>query len=122
MRLNPHRFGMIRLGPSDAIPAAALSATNCFIARTATELSIVARLATVEALGVSAGTFRLIGIAATFGTTETGILKRIVDPLAAAGVWILALGTHDTDYVLVREDQCEVAVEALCRAGHQFVA
>jgi hypothetical protein len=56
----------------------------------------------------------------TFGTTETGILKQIIDPLAQARVWILALGTHDTDYVLVREDQSQIAVNALRAAGHRL--
>jgi hypothetical protein len=57
----------------------------------------------------------------TFGTTESGILKQVIDPLAHALVWVLALGTHDTDYVLVREDQVGIAVQALRDAGHRVI-
>jgi hypothetical protein len=42
----------------------------------------------------------------------------VIDPLAATGIWILALGTHDTDYILVRDDQFQSAIAALRRAGH----
>jgi hypothetical protein len=117
LQLFPGRFGMCKLAPTELIPARFLAAAPCFIARTADELSIVAPLPLTES---SSGSFRLIGIELTFGTTETGILRRLVDPLAEASVWVLALGTHDTDHVLVREDQLAHAVAALRRAGHSI--
>jgi hypothetical protein len=46
----------------------------------------------------------------------------LIDPLAAAGIWVLALGTHDTDYLLLRVDQAAAAVVALRSAGHVFTA
>ena len=48
-----------------------------------------------------------------------GILASIADPLAAVGVSIFAISTYDTDYVLVKEGDLDVAVGALKRAGHQ---
>ena len=117
----PGPFGMIKLAAAAPIPEGITRASPCFIARTKDELSIVAPYDAVEVIGPSAGVFRLIRVALTFGITESGILKRIADPLAEAGVWILVLGTHDTDYVLIRDDQFKDATVALRRAGHRFV-
>ncbi|MFM8320199.1 MAG: ACT domain-containing protein [Chloroflexota bacterium] len=47
----------------------------------------------------------------------TGVLASIAAPLAKAGVSIFAISTYDTDYVLVREDALERAVNALTGAG-----
>ncbi|MEO0649179.1 MAG: ACT domain-containing protein [Planctomycetota bacterium] len=89
-----------------------------FVGRTDTELSIVGPLELESELGPSAEGFRLLTIRAEFGTTETGIFVTLALPLAEAGCWILPLGTHDTDHLLVREDQLERAVRALASAGH----
>jgi hypothetical protein len=40
------------------------------------------------------------------------------DPIAEAGISILALATYATDYLLVRESDLEHAIEALQAAGH----
>lgn len=112
--LHDEVFGLQRLDPSVPIPPRLLKAAPVFLARTHHELSIVAPIERCS----SEGRFRLIQIDAVFGDTESGILKQLIDPLAAAGVWILALCTHDTDYILVREDQLSSAIHALSLAGH----
>ncbi len=48
----------------------------------------------------------------------TGVLLRILQPLAAAGIGIFAISTFDTDYVLVKESSREAAITALADAGH----
>lgn len=118
LRVFPGVFGMIKLPPDAKDPLAGRRVTPCFVARTSEELSIVAELDLIESIAPSAGRFKLFRIDQVFGTTESGIFRRVVDPLADAGVWILPLGTHDTDYFLIREDQCERAIWALNRAGH----
>lgn len=113
-------LGMCKLPPTSAVPAALLAAVPCFVGRTPAELSIVAPLADLAACGLrSELAFRLLRIDLTFGVTESGVLKRLLDPLAEAQIWVLALGNHDTDYLLLREDQAGAAVRALVRAGHQ---
>jgi uncharacterized protein len=46
-------------------------------------------------------------------------MASLAAPLADAGVSIFATSTYDTDYVLVRADNLDRAVEALQRAGHR---
>lgn len=48
-----------------------------------------------------------------------GILAAIADPQAEAGLSIFAISTFDTDYVLVKARDLDVAVTTLERAGHQ---
>jgi hypothetical protein len=52
----------------------------------------------------------------------TGVLAELLAPLAAAGVSIFALSTFDTDYLLVRAAQLDLALDALNAAGHPVVA
>lgn len=111
---------MTKLNAADPLPEVIQNASPCFVARTADELSIIASLEIIESIGKSVGRFRLISVAMTFGTTETGILSSLVVPLADAGIWILSLGTHDTDYILLRDDQFDAAIAALKDAGHQI--
>lgn len=65
--------------------------------------------------------WRMFKLQGPFDFALTGILKAVLDPLAAAGVGIFAISTFDTDYVLVQAPQLDLAVEALGAHGHQIV-
>ena len=54
----------------------------------------------------------------TLAPELVGILVALAVPLADAGIPILAIGTYDTDYVLVRDRDLEHAIRALRAAGH----
>lgn len=111
-------FGMARLPATAPFPAWLEGEPVCFVSRGPTGLSIIAPAPLVQSLLRAEETFRLLTIDMVFGTTETGVLASMLVPLAGAGVWVLALGAYDTDFVLVREDQFDLAVAALRRAGH----
>ncbi len=50
---------------------------------------------------------------------QSGILSSLATPLATAGISIFGLSTYDTDYVMVRDNDLERAVETLTQSGHQ---
>jgi hypothetical protein len=50
--------------------------------------------------------------------TSALVIEVLSEPLAAAGVSILPIAIHDTDYLLVREQQLVRAIAALRIAGH----
>jgi len=54
-----------------------------------------------------------------FPFSETGILSSFVQPLSERAIPIFAISTFDTDYVLVKDDWLEKAVETLQEAGHE---
>ena len=53
-----------------------------------------------------------------FDLSMVGILASVASPLAEAGASIFAVSTYDTDYVLVREEQLDLAVDTLRTSEH----
>ena len=56
-----------------------------------------------------------------FPFSETGILSSFIGPLSANAIPIFAISTYDTDYVLIKEEFWEKALNTLQDAGHAFV-
>jgi hypothetical protein len=56
-----------------------------------------------------------------FPFTLTGVLSSFLVPLAENKIPIVAVSTFDTDYVLIKLDNLEAAVDALKKAGHQQI-
>jgi hypothetical protein len=50
-----------------------------------------------------------------------GIIASSAEPLADAGVPIFPIATYDTDYILVKEQHLETAINALTGYGHAVV-
>jgi hypothetical protein len=118
LSVEPGRLAVCRLNASEAMPAWALGSTLTSITRTSDELSIVCDEARVPAGTTSIGGLVALRVDGTLEPDLIGVLASLANPLADAGVPILAIGTHDTDYVLVRSDDLDRALEALRRAGH----
>ena len=112
------RFAVYRMAPNDAIPDWALGGGFVSITRTADELSIVcAEKAVAEDATCEAG-WRLFKLEGPFDFALTGILLSAIEPLNAAGVSILAISTYDTDYLLVKDELVETAMDTLRASGH----
>lgn len=89
-------------------------------ARTEDELSVVAPSKAVPERAARDDGWRAIRVAGTLDLGQTGVLASLAAPLAEAGIAIFAISTHDTDYVLVKEDRLDAGVAALTAAGHRF--
>ena len=118
LQLLPGNLAVCRLGPRDPIPAWA--AGDFFsITRTAEEFSIVCDSRAVPD-GVRAETgWRALKVEGPLDFALTGILVSIASPLAATGISIFALSTFDTDYMLVKNDKLDSAIDVLRVAGHE---
>jgi hypothetical protein len=90
------------------------------ISRTAEELSITALQRAVPAGVRCEGDYRAVRVRGPLPLNLIGILAAIADPLADAGLGIFAISTYDTDYVLIKERDLDVALGALERAGHEI--
>ena len=64
--------------------------------------------------------WRAFRIGGTLDFSLIGILARISEVLAAAGIGIFAVSTYNTDYILNKEDRFEQALSALREAGCKF--
>jgi len=122
-RLRVHqlsgRFAVSRLPAREAVPTWAASDGFLSITRTADELSIVCADELVPPFTECLRRYVALRVEGTLAPELVGVLVSLAGPLADAGIPILAIGTYDTDYVLVREADLEAAIGALRRAGHE---
>jgi hypothetical protein len=122
----PGTYAVCRLPSHADIPNWA-SAPGGFtsVTRTADELSIVceeSRVPNPQPEGLRGeGRFALLKIHGPFALDTVGVLAALAKPLADAGISILAIGTFDTDYLLVKRAQAARAVVALRQSGHTLV-
>jgi uncharacterized protein len=114
-------FAVCRLAADAPLPAWAVGGSAgpfVSITRTADELSIVCRHGAVpEGIRCERG-WRCLRVAGTLDFTLAGVLASLLDPLAEARVAVFVVATFDTDYLLVKEDRLDAAVEVLRREGH----
>ena len=86
------------------------------LTRTSEETSVVCAAAFPHAR--AEGPWSAFRVTGTLDFALTGILHRILGPLASAQVSVFSLSTFDTDYVLVPADRLVDAIDALRSAGH----
>ena len=99
-----------------------LTADFYFLGKTDEELSLVCRTEdapprTLERNDGWRG-FRIQGV---LDFSLIGILSRLSGILAARQIGIFAVSTFNTDYILVKEEQFEKALEALAAEGYAVV-
>lgn len=118
LTILPGRFAVCRLHPASPVPPwVASTAGFTSITRTADELSIVCREPDVPDDTTAERGHRLFRVEGPLPFDAVGVLAQLTAALAAAGVSILAIGTYETDYLLVRESLVATAVGALRAAG-----
>lgn len=114
-------YAICRLAPDAPVPPWARGAEFTAIACTPEEVSVVCAEERVPpGVRVSTG-WRVLTLRGPFALTAVGVLAAVAQPLATAGVSIMAIATFHTDYVLVREDQLASAIAALEMAGHKVL-
>lgn len=119
----PQRFAVARLEPGAEVPNAALTSRDFMsITRTDEELSIVCSESIANDLTKVDRPWRAIKVHGPFAFDQTGVLAAFLGPLANASIGIFATSTFDTDYILVKSENIEPAIQALQAAGHRFVA
>jgi hypothetical protein len=111
-------FAICRLGGEASIPSWATAGSFYSITRTPEELSIVCREDTVPQGVPCERGWRCLRVAGAMPFSIVGVLAALTAPLAEAGISVFAISTFDTDYLLVKKDVWERAVEVLVRYGH----
>lgn len=112
------RLAVCRLDRGAEVPAWAVTAAFYSVTRTPDELSIVCPERHVPSETKCERGWRALKLEGPFDLALTGILVSVAAPLAEAGVGVFAIATYDTDYVLVRESQLELAGSVLSERGH----
>ena len=93
----------------------------CFTARTDEELSVVCPTRLVpEGTEKREDGWRGFRVAGELDFSLIGILARISEVLAEAGIGIFVVSTYNTDYVFVKDAEFEGALEALRANGYDI--
>jgi len=114
-------FAICRLPSNTAIPDWALRSGFSSVTSTADEVSIVCPAAQVPSEVVQENGWACLKLHGPFPFSETGILASFLQPLSERAIPIFAISTFDTDYVLVKHESLEKAVQALREAGHKEI-
>src|SRR5205823_13240444 len=104
-----------------AIPAWSKIGSPVSITRTTQELSVVCPEESAPPQQACEGGWICLKLEGPFSFSGGGILAAFIDPLRDEGVTIFAISTHDTDYVLVNEAVSRTALDALRKAGHEWM-
>ena len=97
-----------------------INAEYCFIGKTDEELSLVCRTKDVPENAVERDDgwkgFRIDGV---LDFSLIGILSKLSTILAENRIGIFAVSTFNTDYILVKEDKFDQAMNVLAAAGYE---
>jgi hypothetical protein len=111
------RFAVARLDPADPFPAWARG-SFVSVTRTHGELSVVCDAGSMpEHVSADRG-WRCLEVEGPMPLDVVGVAAQLTTVLAEAMVNLLIISTHDTDYILVKEEKFANACAALREAGH----
>lgn len=117
--VQPGDYSMCRIQEPWQMPPLRFGEDTFFaMVRTADELSVICPEDEVREGTPTDDGWRVLKLDGVFAFTEVGILAALLQPLAQAGIGILAASTFNTDYVLVKGDRLQAAIQALRDAGH----
>ncbi len=111
-------LAVCRLGCDDPIPGWAGKGGLISITRTGEELSIVCPQEQVPPEIRREGGWKALKVDGPLAFSQTGVLASLAGPLARAAISIFAISTYDTDYLLVKENRLQDAIDILIQEGH----
>lgn len=109
-------FAIHRFPPDAPVPGRVLASDLFSATRTPSELSVVCRTGLLD--GRAEEGWSCLEVEGPLPFTMTGVLAGLSQALAAAGISLFAVSTHDTDYLFVKTDDLARAVAALRSAGY----
>ena len=114
----PETYAVCRLEKDAAAPDWGTRGLFSSITRTEEELSVVCAEAQVPGGVRREGGWRVLKVQGPLDFSLTGVLASLTVPLAREGISVFALSTFDTDYLLVKEEKLEKAIQALREEGY----
>jgi uncharacterized protein len=113
LQVSERELAICRLPSGSALPEWIEDSDFVSITRTPDELSIVCDEQCVPGHVTAERHWHLLKVKGPLEFSLTGIMASLVMPLSAAGIPIFALSTYETDYLLVKSEQFDHALEIL---------
>jgi hypothetical protein len=114
----PEEYAICRFDPREPVPAWVLGPPGDFtsVTRTRAELSVICAVDALPDPSLGDRGWHCLRIEGPFGLDEPGVVAAVVAPLAAGGLSVFAVASHDTDHLLVRDP--DGAARLLSAVGH----
>lgn len=111
LKLLPETFGILKLTPPQPFPAWLSAASVFFVAQTEDEFSVMCPQQIIPAEITYSPNWRCLRAHGELAFDEVGVVARLSQPLAEAGLSLFLVSTHDRDYVFVRSDDLPHALD-----------
>ena len=121
LHLLNESFSVNKLAQFAELPSIIAKGEMCFMMRADEEFTIICPDFMAPTNVQSEMGWKCIKVDGTMNLKEVGVLESITHPLAESNIPLMALSTFNTDYIFVLEEHIVTAVQALQKAGHQFV-
>ena len=113
LKLLRETYAVCRLNINEEIPTWALKGDFFSVTKTEDELSIVCLQDKIDNDVKCEKDWRVLKVEGPLDFSLIGILANISKVLADVKVSIFAISTYDTDYILLKDKDLDVAIEAL---------
>jgi len=121
MKLLKEKYGVCRLDKNELLPEWAQKSDFFSITRTSDELSIVCSQKDIPSDIKFEGDWKILKIEGPLDFSLVGILSSISTILAQNGISIFVISTYDTDYILVKNDDMDSALESLINERYKII-
>ncbi|MDZ7668500.1 MAG: ACT domain-containing protein [Gammaproteobacteria bacterium] len=109
-----------RFEPGAAVPEQLHGETFYAVLRSSAELSVCCRSTLPLPSARAESGWRCLMVEGPLDFALTGIVSAITAPLADHGIAVFVISSFDTDYVLIKDDRLQRAVEVLAGQGMQI--
>jgi len=121
LKLLNTTFAIHRLPANSSLPTKILSEPYYFIAKTADELSLVLpQTVCIDSHKVEKN-WQALMVIGPLDFSLTGILAKIATLLAQEEISIFALSTFDTDFILIKSNKIEQAINVLKNKQYKII-
>lgn len=117
LEVFPQTLAVARLAADDSVPPW-IRGRFTSVTRTAEELSIVCDADAVPEDVRAEHGWRALRVAGPIAFETTGVAAALIAPLAEAKISVFLVATFDTDYLLLKAERFDEALDILRGAGH----
>ncbi len=120
LQITPRKLAVCKL-TNEQLPA--WSQQSCFLSytKTADEYSLVCEAQYVPKEIKAETGWDCVKVEGVLDFSLIGIIAGITAVLASEKISVFVVSTHDTDYLLVKQEKAKQAVQALKSSGYNFV-
>ena len=121
LKILNNKLKVVKLKSNEIVPEIVYKQEFYSITKTNEELSIVLDESLEIQSDIVEDNWRAIKIVGTLDFALIGILSKISTILAQSKISIFAISTYNTDYILVKSDKLENAVQILKQNEYEFI-